>query len=142
MPDEIQTLWVVSNRQDNRVVLFERAPEHPGGEAFVGGSGPDFVARTPEVERLLRSGELVEIPEPPDGRKKPVIDAAAAYDTDYPDMPGQRVRLGRAMDPELVPEGAMKKVEQQQQQAPAELPLPAGVVVPPEPDAQRETRRR
>lgn len=141
MPEEIETIWAISNRQDDRTVLFERDPVHPGGEAFIGGSVPDCVAKTPEVERLLRSGEIIEIPEPPESRKKPLLDGSAVFEATRPDMPGQTVRLGRQLDPELVPEGAAK-VMQQQAAAPAELPLPAGVVVPPEPEPQRESRRR
>jgi hypothetical protein len=142
MAEEMETTWVISNRQDDRVVLFERDPAHPGGEAFVGGAGPDFVAKTPEVEAALRRGEMVEIPEPPDSRKKPLVGDAAVSMGAPPDMPGQSVRLGRQMDPELVPEGALKRVERQQEEAPKEVPVPSGVVMPPEPAPERETRRR
>lgn len=129
-------LWVISNRQDDRVVLFERDPRHPGGEAFVGGPAPDKVYRTGEVERLLHTGELVEIPEPPDGPKKP-IEVAPVISQAPPAMPGQPIRLGRKLDPDLVPAGAQAKVAQRQQQAPREIRSKA--TVPPEPKGEKET---
>jgi hypothetical protein len=132
---------VLSNRADDRVVLWERDPRHPGGEAFVGGSGPDLVARTPEVERLLRAGLLLEIPEPPDGRKKPTTDYEALPE-ERTDQPGQPIRLGRELDPELVPEGAQRKVLAQQEDAPEQVDVPAGTVVPPAPEPERSTSRR
>lgn len=129
-------LWVISNRQDDRVVLFERDPRHPGGEAFVGGSAPDTVYRTAEVERLLHTGEIVEIPEPPDGPKKPV-DVAPVISQAPPAMPGQPIRLGRKLDPDLVPAGAQARVRQSQRQAPGEIRSKA--TVPPDPKGQQES---
>ncbi len=137
-----ETLWVISNRKDDRVVLFERDALHPGGEAFVGGSGPDRVGRTPAVERLLRSGELLEIPEPPDSRKKPVelepsdLAAMAA-------QPGAAVPLGRPLDPELVSADALKALQARQEDLPDEVPAPEGAIVPQPPTPERaESRRR
>jgi hypothetical protein len=136
------TLWVLSNRVDDRVVLWERDPAHPdGGEAFVAGSTPAFVGRTGTVERLLQQGLLLEVPEPKDGPKKPtpigpsVAGVAAA-------MPGQATRLGRTPDPDLFPSDAIAKVEQRQEELPDEVPVPAGTVVPQAPTSERETRRR
>lgn len=129
-------LWVTSNRQDDRVVLFERDPRHPGGEAFVGGPTPDKVYRTGEVERLLHTGEIVEIPEPPDGPKKPV-EVASVVSQAPPAMPGQPIRLGRKLDRDLVPAGAQAAVRQRQQQAPSEIRSKA--TVPADPKSQRET---
>lgn len=131
-------LWVISNRQDDRVVLFERDPRHPGGEAFVGGAAPDKVYRTAEVERLLHTGEMIEIPEPPDGPKKPV-DVAPVISQAPPAMPGQPIRLGRKLDPDLVPEGAQRQVRQRQQGAPREIKSKA--TVPPLPKTDPETTR-
>lgn len=94
------TLWVLSNRQDDRVVLWERDPAHPGGEAFVGGPTPAYVGRTAEVERLLKDGMLVEVSEPKDGPRKPIVDAVPLEEP-APDMPGQPTRLGRTPDPAI-----------------------------------------
>jgi hypothetical protein len=45
-----------------RVALWERDPAHPGGEVWVETDGtPATVARTPEVDRLMRAGALVEV---------------------------------------------------------------------------------
>lgn len=128
-------LWVISNRQDDRVVLFERDPRHPGGEAFLGGSAPDKVYRTAEVDRLLHTGEAIEIPEPPDGPKKPV-DVAPVISQAPPAMPGQPIRLGRKLDPELVPAGALAQVRQRQQSAPRDIPSKA--TVPPAGKGEKE----
>src|SRR5215831_5424097 len=49
---ENNLLWVHSNRKDDRVVLYEVDPIHPGGQAFIGGDGPDHVYRTDQVEAL------------------------------------------------------------------------------------------
>lgn len=122
-------IWVMSNRVDDRVVLFEKDAAHPGGEAFVGGNKVDQVARTGTVEGLLRAGLLVEIPEPPDGPKKPVaLDGGDGVQ--LPNQPGQPIQLGRVPDPDLVPAGAAAKVQAQQAELPeqiksaAELPPP------------------
>lgn len=140
--EQSATLWVLSNRIDDRVVLFERDPAHPdGGEAFVAGGTPALVGRTGEVSRLLQQGLLVEVPEPRDGPKKPVsigpVDAGVAGA-----MPGQVARLGRKLDPDLFPQSAIEKVEARQEQLPTEMPVPAGTVVPQAPASERETRRR
>lgn len=55
------------------VALWERDPDHPGGEAFVAGDAPVEVARTAGVTAKLRSRELIEVgedvePEVPRGR--------------------------------------------------------------------------
>lgn len=56
--------------EDRRVVLYETHPDHissdnPTGEVWVAGNGRTAkVAKTPNVERLLRSGALVEVNEP------------------------------------------------------------------------------
>lgn len=126
MADHLDRIWVISNRKDDRTVLWERDVEHPGGEVFIGGAAPAEAARTPEINRLLREGLILEIPEPPKSRKKPLpLDEVPT--TFYPSQPGQRIELGRTMDPELVPEGAMKSVEKQQEKAPEFVPSTATV---------------
>lgn len=76
------TIKVHSGREDDRVVLSERHPDHPGGEVFIAGqyrnklnkdgspamSGGEAVrelnvvevAKTPRVLAALHSGALVE----------------------------------------------------------------------------------
>jgi uncharacterized small protein (DUF1192 family) len=56
-----QTLWVVSNRNDDSVVIWDANPanQHPGGEAFIGGRGVAVeVAKTPQIEKLLSDRQL------------------------------------------------------------------------------------
>jgi hypothetical protein len=143
MPDEkaddraIANIWVISNRVDDRVVLFERDPAHPNGEAFIGGAGPDLVARNATIEELLRTNQIVMIPEPPDGPKKPITTEEAGISTPS-NQPGQPTRLGRVMDPDLVPASAMKAVQAQQTRS--EVPVPAGTIVPPDPGSHTERR--
>lgn len=142
-----ETIWVMSNRKDDRVVLWERDPQHPGGEAFVGGSTPDHVARTGEVERLLHQGLLIEIPEPPDevagkrNRKKPVPVEAVPQAQHAAAQPGQIIPLGRRLDPDLVPEAAAKQVEKKQAGLPKQVAAPAGAITPPAPQPERTTTR-
>lgn len=132
-------IWVMSNRRDNRVVLFERSPQHPYGEAFVGGPAPAYVGRTGAVEGLLREGLLIEVPEPADGPKKPLPLPPAAV---FPGaaQPGQPIPLGRVPDPELWKPGQIKEIQAGQRQG--EAPVPPGTVVPKEPGAERTTTRR
>ncbi len=137
-----QTIWAMSNRQDDRVVLWEQDEAHPGGEAFIGGSAPDLIAKTPRVEGLLREGLLIEIPEPPDSRKKPIVLETESPSSIAPNQPGQRTQLGRVLDPELVPESAQAKVEAAQKQAGDSKPVPSAVIVPPKAEPERSTRGR
>jgi hypothetical protein len=136
--DESGHIWVVSNRQDDRTVLFERDPKHPGGEAFVGGSTPARVGRTAEVDRLLHSGEIIEVPEPPDGPKKP-IDVASDPPQSVPAQPGQPIKLGRKLDPDLVPASAMRRLKEQQSRLPEKIASKA--TVPPPAEPVRETQQ-
>jgi hypothetical protein len=55
-----KTLWVVSARQDDKVVLWEPETSHPGGEAFIAGKVPEEVAMTAAVNAAMRQGELRE----------------------------------------------------------------------------------
>jgi hypothetical protein len=61
-PAEETHIWVVSNRNDDSVVVFEKADEHPSGEAYVARpAGPVKVGKTPEVLRKLANSELRRI---------------------------------------------------------------------------------
>lgn len=136
--EESDYIWVISNRKDDRVVLFERDPRHPGGEAFIGGSAPDRVARTAEIDRLLHTGEIIQIPEPPESKKKPVEFAAVVSGTPAA-QPGQAIQLGRKLDPEIVPEGAQGRVRAMQSRLPEKIASKA--TVPPPPPSEKETER-
>lgn len=137
--DDIAFVWVASNRTDDQVVLHERDDAHPGGECFVGGPGVDYCAKTPLVERFLREGLLVETGEPPDGPRTPLITPAGTL-RQARDVPGQPSRLGRQIDPDLV--GDPKKLAQQQERAPDDIPVPSQVEKAPEPtEPQNRTRR-
>jgi hypothetical protein len=139
---ESKLLWVHSNRQDDRTVIYEPDPLHPGGQAFVGGEGPDHVYRTAAIEQLLQSGELIEVPEP----AKTWVDPETGEEVPnpfYPDqnysqagdvppaMPGQPIQLGRKLNPALWDEGQMKEIVRRQQYMPSYRPVPPGVIVPP-----------
>jgi len=139
---EPDVLWVLSNRVDDRVVLFERDDRHPGGEAFVGGSAPDHVYRTPEVAAALNDGTLIEVPEPRDGPKKPIALSASGLLSTPSTPPGAAVRLGRTPDADLFDVSAVRAIQTAQKAKPAEQPVPRGVVVPSAPAAERETARR
>ncbi len=139
--DNDKTIWVMSNRQDDRAVLWERDAAHPGGEAFIASGVPDHVARTGEVERLLRSGELVEVPEPADGPKKPVQVEAVDLSANQ-DGPGRPTRLGRKPDPELFNDGEVKRIEAKQEDTPDSLAVPADAIVPPDESTDRTRSRR
>ena len=128
---------MVSNRKDDRVVLHERDPRHPGGEVFIGGPTPDRAFKTAEIVRLIFSGEIVEIPEPPDGPKKPIeVEAVVQYAT--PAQPGQAIKLGREFDPDLVPKGVLKAVQARQAQVPSSIASKATVPPPPK-DTETQT---
>lgn len=43
------------------VALWERHPDHPGGEVFLAGEGEFEVALTPAVEARLRDGRLIVV---------------------------------------------------------------------------------
>jgi hypothetical protein len=52
---------MVVRSRTRRTVMNEVDERHPDGRATVGGLNPHLVGRTPEVERLLQTGELVEL---------------------------------------------------------------------------------
>jgi len=57
-----ELITVSAARQDGRVALWERHPDHPGGEVFVAAdSGRVRVARTPAVLAALAAGRLVAV---------------------------------------------------------------------------------
>lgn len=59
-----ELITVRALRQDNHIVLVESDPAHPGGIVAIRGDGQDYeVARTPEIERRLREGVLVQVGE-------------------------------------------------------------------------------
>lgn len=54
-----KTQWLVSNRKDDRVALWEPDEAHPeGGHAWLAGKVPAEVALTPAVSQLLRDEQL------------------------------------------------------------------------------------
>lgn len=154
--DEIEelpsrTMWFVSNRTDDRTVLFERDPRHPGGETFIGGSAPARAYRTPNIERLLMSGEIIEVPEP--RRTLVVYDPETDSQIEIPhpkrpidigldpgllrlDSPGQPTRLGRRLDPDLWEENELRDVARRQNAMPREI-RPMGSFVPRSSDIDR-----
>lgn len=54
-----ELVTVKSATDDEKVVLWERHPDHPGQEAYVAGVNPVVVALTDEVQRRIKSGALV-----------------------------------------------------------------------------------
>jgi hypothetical protein len=62
-------ITVKAAKDDRRIVLAERHPDHPKGRAFIAGNGKTHkVARTMLVARHLAGGALVEVK----GQAKPV----------------------------------------------------------------------
>jgi len=59
---------------DNRVVLWERDPKHPGGEVFVAGDNPVAVCLTAAVTDRIRDGllDVVEVGTRVDAEPGPV----------------------------------------------------------------------
>jgi len=80
-----ELITVSAARQDGRVALWERHPDHPGGEVFVAAdSGRVQVARTPAVQAALTGGRLLEHLRPavpvvaPEPEPAPVADRPSA----------------------------------------------------------------
>lgn len=63
---------VISALTDNRVGLWERHPDHPGGEVFVVGDSVVAVALTARVREAIGQGRIVEVEE-----ESPVLHAGA-----------------------------------------------------------------
>lgn len=58
-----EVIVVEAAQEDGRVALWEKHPDHPGGEVYItAGSGRHKVARTPAVLRALAEGKLIEHP--------------------------------------------------------------------------------
>lgn len=57
------TMSVKSTRPDNRVALWERDENHPGGEAMVYGPDPVEVGDTPLVRLRIGEGALEQVRE-------------------------------------------------------------------------------
>ncbi len=67
-PSEIEAngpriILVESGRTDGRVALFERHPDHPGGEVYVAGERTVEVAETAAVLQAIGTGDLVRVTE-------------------------------------------------------------------------------
>lgn len=60
---------IKSNLPDNRVALWERHPDHPGGEIFVVGDNEVEVAETHAVKTALNQGRVVEVEKKKVGKK-------------------------------------------------------------------------
>lgn len=155
--DEIEDLsantsWYVSNRTDDRTVLFERDPRHPGGEAFIGGATPTRAFRTTNIQRLVQSGEVIEVPEPK--KTMTIYDPDAGEDVEVPHrkrpidvgmdpgvlvatQPGAATPIGRQLDKDLWDEGALKEVSRKQRALPSNVPVAPGGTVPRQSDVDR-----
>src|SRR5512142_1698451 len=90
-----QLIWVASGRTDGRVVLWERHPAHPNGEAFVADQAPHQVAETAEVLTRLGTGQLVRV-EAPDGESLPgaIVEAEAPAEA-LAEAPTKRPAAGK-----------------------------------------------
>lgn len=134
-----KTKWYLSNRGDDRVVLWERDNRHPGGEVLIGGSSPVRAYQTERVLGAVYNLLLIDVPEPmrtvkgADGEEianrkyppDPAVDMAIVTAA----QPGQPVPLGRKLDPELWDEGARSTVAQKQAEMPTSIPVPPGAIV-------------
>lgn len=68
--------------EDRKIVLWEKHPSHPNGEAWVSGNGRTVkVARTAEVAKRIRNGVLVQVP---DVQTRPALSEEAAQQKTAP----------------------------------------------------------
>lgn len=59
MADKLNIITVKGAKDDSKVVLWEKHPDHPDGEAFVVNDGKAYkVAETAKVKQLIGFGEL------------------------------------------------------------------------------------
>ena len=58
-----ELVTVKSAKDDGKVVLWERHPDHPNQEAYVAGVNPVVVALTAEVQKRISTGALVVVKE-------------------------------------------------------------------------------
>ena len=65
---------VKSNLPNDQVVLWERDPAHPDGEAYIAGDTTVVVAETPAVSRLLAEKKIVKSGKQPAKPKAPKTD--------------------------------------------------------------------
>jgi hypothetical protein len=66
-----KTIKVQAAKQDKKVVLFERHPDHPGGEIFIHGNDTVHeVAHTAAVKKAIHEGTLVEAGKAADDKAK------------------------------------------------------------------------
>jgi len=132
----------MSARTDDRVVIFERDPRHPGGEAFIAGATPDYVYRTPQINQLVMNGLIVEVPEPKrtikvlqDGEEvevpNPRYPAESGIEPGnlFATQPGRPIPLGRKLDPDLYDPEAIAAVERRLAGRPNEI-TPNGAYIP------------
>lgn len=153
--EEIETLnentvWMVSNRLDNRTVpgSFERDPRHPGGECSgIAGSTPARVYLTPTMERLKLDGSIVQLPEGHEpvayvevddgqGGKKQVRNRKLPVEVEgdllvlTSAQPGHPTPIGRELDKDLFSEDTRRAVKRQQRGMPAAIPVAPGGTTP------------
>lgn len=55
------TILVKSAKDGNQVALWDRHPDHPGGEIFVSGPAVVEAAETPGVLRALADKRIVQV---------------------------------------------------------------------------------
>lgn len=55
------TILVKSAKPGNHVALWDRHPDHPGGEVFVSGDAVVEAAETPGVLRALADKRIVQV---------------------------------------------------------------------------------
>jgi hypothetical protein len=131
------TVWVLSNREDDVVVGWEQDPRHPGGEAFIGGSAPDHVYKTPMVNKALYDQTARVVPEPArmivhpiSGERyvNPLHLMQSPEKTAVPrGLPGQPIKLGRPLDPMYYSTEEIDAHEKEITSGRREIPSEAGV---------------
>jgi len=58
----VDLITVCAGLNDGRIAIWDRHPDHPGGELILAGDGSEArAARTPAVLRALADGRLVEV---------------------------------------------------------------------------------
>jgi hypothetical protein len=71
-----KTIKVMAGKVDNRTIMWETHPDHPGGEAFISADGTAVeVAETTRVAALIKDGTLVKVEK---AAAKAAADQAAA----------------------------------------------------------------
>lgn len=141
--------WVVSNRVDDVVVLWEQDRRHPGGEAFIGGGVPDYVYKTPAVDKAVYDGLAVKVDAPAamltnavtgEEYMNPLLmlsepergDTARA-------LPGQPILLGRKLDTKFWSDAQIDKVGKKQAEGRQMIPVDPETIVPTDNPRERRT---